>query len=92
MQKIEVQFLASVYVQGTVPLTVNTPCSYSTRNGAGPGLRISRAALSMPELWGGLCTAVQSSVAHPATLSILELKQSRLKVKAPHLALESIES
>ena len=86
------QFLASVYIQGTVPLTVNRLYSNSTSIGAGPGTSTFHVARSMPELWSSLCATVRPRVARAAISSTLEQKQSTLEAKSPHLALEGIES
>ena len=69
--KIEVQFLTSVYIQGTVPLTVNRCCSYSTTIGTGPDTSAFRVARSKPELGPILCAAVRPRGSYAATFNTL---------------------
>ena len=86
------QFLASVYIQGIVPLTVNRLCSNSTSIGAGPDTPTFAVARSMLELWSTLCATVRPRGARAAVLSTLEQKRSTIEAKTPHLALEDVES
>ena len=52
--KIEVQFLTSVYIQGTVPLTVNRCCSYSTTIGTAGFISGGGEGGLLPPLRNGL--------------------------------------
>ena len=90
--KIQVQFLASVYIQGTVPLTVSRLCCNSTSTGAGPDPSNFPVVRSMLELWSTLCAMVRPRAAHTTTLLTLEQKWSTFEAKMPHLALEGVES
>ena len=90
--RIEAQFLASVYIQGAVSLTVSQFSSNSTLIGGGPDPSTFLVARSMLELWSTLCATVRPRAARAATLSTLEQKRCTLEAKTPHLALEGVES
>ena len=79
----------SVYIQGTVPLTVHVSQlgSNSTLLGAGLDPSTFPVVHSMWELWSTLCATVQPRAVRAATLSTLEHKQSMFEAKTPHLAL-----